>query len=220
MTAKPTRGPERLRRLVTGRAFLIILAVVGALVLAYTLVGFFLVPRLITTYVPRYVQTELKRRAEIGDVRLNPLLFKLEIKHFRLQEADGRPLLGFDRLFVDFELSSLFRRAWTFAEIQLEAPRLDVVLAPDGRLNVADLLDAFPQGEPASQPAPTTPWRMLLQHALVRGGVLSFTDLSGRALQKATMEPINVELRDIATLPGRHGPYAISAALIGGGVVD
>ena len=220
MTAKPTRAPERLRRLVTGRAFLITLAVVGALVLAYTLAGFFLVPRLITTYVPRYVQTELKRRAEIGDVRLNPLLFKLEIKHFRLQEADGRPLLGFDRLFVDFELSSLFRRAWTFAEIQLEAPRLDVVLAPDGRLNVADLLDAFPQGEPASQPAPTTPRRMLLQHALVRGGVLSFTDLSGRAPQKATMEPINVELRDIATLPGRHGPYAISATLIGGGVVD
>src|SRR5439155_14578503 len=162
----------------------------------------------------------LKRRAEIGDVRLNPLLFKLEIKHFRLQEADGRPLLGFDRLFVDFELSSLFRRAWTFAEIQLEAPRLDVVLAPDGRLNVADLLDAFPQGEPASQPAPTTPRRMLLQHALVRGGVLSFTDLSGRAPQKATVEPINVEVRDMTILPGRRGPYAISATLIGGGVVD
>src|SRR2546427_10177332 len=104
MTAKPTRGPERLRRLVTGRAFLITLAVVGALVLAYTLVGFFLVPRLITTYVPRYVQTELKRRAGIGDVRANPPLFKLEIKHFRLHEADGRPLLGFDPLFFGFEL--------------------------------------------------------------------------------------------------------------------
>src|SRR5256712_12505732 len=133
---------------------LVTAAVVVVLAVAYTLAGFFLVPRLITSYVPRYVQEQLKRRAEIGEVRVNPLLFKLEIKHFRLQEADGRPLLGFDRLFVDFELSSLFRRAWTFAEIQLEAPRLDVVLAPDGRLNVADLLDAFPQGEPASQPAP------------------------------------------------------------------
>ena len=161
MTDEPTRGPRRLRRLGTGRAFLITLAVVGVLALAYTLAGFFLVPRLITTYVPRYVQTELKRRAEIGEVRLNPLLFKLEIKHFRLQEADGRPLVSFDRLFVDFELSSLFRRAWTFAEIQLEAPRLDVVMAQDGRLNVADLLDAFPKSEPAAQPAPTTLRRVL-----------------------------------------------------------
>ena len=220
MTDEPTRGPRRLRRLGTGRAFLITLAVVGVLALAYTLAGFFLVPRLITTYVPRYVQTELKRRAEIGEVRLNPLLFKLEIKHFRLQETDGRPLVSFDRLFVDFELSSLFRRAWTFAEIQLEAPRLDVVMAHDGRLNVADLLDAFPKSEPAAQPAPTTLRRVLLQHARVSGGVLSFTDLSRRAPQTATAQPINVELHNIATLAGRRGPYAISATLTGGGVVD
>ena len=139
------RWPQRLRRLVTTVPFLITVAVVAALAVAYTLAGFFLVPRLIRTYVPRYVQEQLKRRAEIGEVRLNPLLLKLEIKHFRLQEADGRPLLGFDRLFVDFELSSLFRRAWTVAEFQLEAPRLDVVLTRDGRLNLADLLDAFPQ---------------------------------------------------------------------------
>jgi uncharacterized protein involved in outer membrane biogenesis len=220
MTAESLRSwHRRLRRLVTTVPFLVTLGVVGVLVAAYTLAGFLLVPRLIATYVPRYVQEQLKRRAEIGEVRLNPLLFKLEIKHFRLQEADGRPLLGFDRLFVDFELSSLFRRAWTFAEIRLEAPRLDVVLARDGRLNVADLLDALPQGEPAAQPTPTTPSRMLLQHALVSGGALSFTDLSGRAPQKATVEPINVELRDVTTLPGRRGPYAISATLTGGGVV-
>ena len=195
-------------------------AVVMVLVAAYTIAGFFLVPRLVKTYVPRYVQEQLKRRVEIGEVRLNPLLFKLEIKHFRLHEADGRPLIAFDRLFVDFELSSLFRRAWTFAEIQLEAPRLDIVLARDGRLNVADLLDAFPQSEPTPQPAPTTPRRVLLQHAVVRKGTLSFTDLSGRAPQTATVEPINVELHNITTLPGRRGPYAISATLTGGGIVD
>src|SRR5262249_50686080 len=136
----------------------------------------------------------------------------------RLREADGRPLLGFDRLFVDFELSSLVRRAWTFAEIQLDAPRLDVVMAPDGRLNLADLLDAFPKSEPA--PEPTAPRRMLLQHARVSAGVVSFTDLSGRAPQTATVQPINVDLQNITTLPGRRGPYAISATLNGGGVVD
>lgn len=214
------RWVRRLRPLVTRVPFLVTAAVVAVLALAYTLAGFFLVPRLITTYVPRFVQEQLKRRVEIGEVRLNPLLFKLEIKNFRLQEADGRPLLDFDRLFVDFELSSLFRRAWTFAEIQLEAPRLHVVMARDGRLNLAELLDAFPRSEPAPSPASTAPPRLLLAHAVVRGGVLSFTDLSGRAPQTATVEPINIELRNITTLPERRGPYAISATLIGGGVVS
>jgi uncharacterized protein involved in outer membrane biogenesis len=207
----------RLWLLVTRVRVLVTLSVLATLAVAYTLAGVFLVPRLIRTYVPRYVQEQLKRRAEIGEVRLNPLLFKLEIKHFRLQEADGRPLLAFDRLFIDFELSSLFRRAWTFAEIQLEAPRLDVVLARDGRLNLADLLDAFPKSEPTSR---TAPRRMVLEHAVVRGGTLSFTDLAGREPQTAKIDPINVELHNITTLPGREGPYAISATLTGGGGVD
>jgi len=71
----------RFRRLVTGVPFLVTVAVMVILGVAYTLAGFFLVPRLIASYVPRYVQEHLKRRAEIGEVRLNPLLFKLEMNH-------------------------------------------------------------------------------------------------------------------------------------------
>ena len=209
---------RRLRRIITGTRFLVTAAVVVVLFVAYTLAGFVLVPRLIAHYVPRYVQEQLKRRAEIGEIRFNPLLFKLEIKRLRLQEADGRPLLAFDRLFVDFELlSSVFRRAWTFAEIQLDAPRVDAVLSREGRLNLAELLDAFPKSEPPPQPAP--PPRMLIQHAALRAGSTSFTDLSGRTPHTATLEPINIELRDITTIRERRGPYAISATLAGGGVV-
>jgi uncharacterized protein involved in outer membrane biogenesis len=211
------RRPQRLRRFVTGRPFLITAAVVVTLALAYTLAGFFLVPRLIATYVPRYVQEQLERRAEIGEVRVNPLLFKLEIKDFRLREADGKPLLGFDRLFVDFELSSLFRMAWTFAEIQLDAPRVDAVLDSDGRLNIAELLDSFPRNQ--TPPEPTAPPRVLLQHAVVHRGSMSFTDRSARTPQTAMLEPIDIELRDITTVPERRGPYAIAATLADGGGV-
>jgi hypothetical protein len=193
------------------------LAVLAVLFLVYTLAGFFLVPRLIATYVPRYAQEQLGRRAEIGEVRVNPLLFKIDVRQFRLQEADGRPLLGFDRLFVDFELTSVFRAAWTFAEIRLEAPRVDAVIAADGRLNIAELLDALPKGEPAPEPA--APPRVLLHHAVVRDGVVSFTDRSHGAPQTAAVQPINIELHDVTTLPDRRGPYTVSARLAGGGVV-
>jgi hypothetical protein len=65
------------------RRVVVSLAVLVVLFLVYTLAGFFLVPRLIATYVPRYVQEQLGRRAEIGDVRVNPLLFKIDIRQFR-----------------------------------------------------------------------------------------------------------------------------------------
>jgi len=218
LTLADHRWALRLRRIVTGTRFLVIAAVVLVLFAAYTLAGFFLVPRLIARYVPQYVQEKLKRRAEIGEARFNPLLFKLEIKRFRLQEADGRPLLAFDRLFVDFELlPSTFRRAWAFAEIQLDAPRVHAVLSRDGQLNLAELLDALPKSEPPPQPAP--PPRMLIQHVALRDGSTSFTDLQRRTPHTATLEPINIELHDITTIGEHRGPYAIAAALPGGGVI-
>jgi uncharacterized protein involved in outer membrane biogenesis len=207
--------PRRLLRRATTLPFLITAGVLAVLAVAYTLAGFLLVPRLVKTYAPRYVQEQLARRAEIGEVRFNPLLFKFEIEHFRLQEADGRPILGFDRLFVDFELTSLFRKAWTVAKVELDAPRLDASLAQNGRVNIADLLDAFPKGEPSSEPPP----RVLLEHAVVRRGTVSFTDLTGRQPQTAVVDPIDVELRHITTVPEDRGPYVIAATLNGGGVV-
>jgi len=222
MTPDPPRPWfRRLPRFVTRRWFLVTAAVVALGFVCYTLAGFLLVPRLIKTYVPRYAQT-LKRRAEIGRVRVNPLLFTLEIKRFRLQESDGRPLLGFDRLFVDFNFTrSLFRAAWTFAEIRLEAPRIDAVLGADGQMNLAQLLDALPKSESASKPArqSAAPPRVLLHHAVVRGGVLSFTDLSRHAPQSVAVQPIDIELHDVTTLRERRGPYSIAATLAGGGVV-
>ncbi len=198
---------------------LITVAAVVVLLIGYAVAGFVLVPRLIGRYVPRYAQEQLKRRAEIGPVRFNPFLFKLEVKAFRLQEADGHPLLGFDRLFVDFEPTSLFRRAWTVARIELDAPRVDAILTRDGRLNLLDLLDALPQSDPAARREKKPPRPLLLEHTIVRGGWLTFTDLTGRAPQTAVVQPINVELRDITTVPERRGPYAIAATLVGGGVI-
>jgi uncharacterized protein involved in outer membrane biogenesis len=202
----------------TRRPFVISVAVIVVLVTAYALAGFFLVPRLIVRRAPAYAQEYLKRRAEIGAARFNPFLFTLEIQRFRLQEADGGPILSFDRLFVDFEATSLFRRAWTIADIQLDAPRVDVVLTKDGHLNLLDLLDALSTGD---RPAPrrSTPPPVLLQHTIVRGGVMTFTDLMGRLPQTATVQPLNVELRDITTVPEQRGPYTIAATLVGGGVI-
>jgi hypothetical protein len=204
---------------VTRLPVLVTVAVIVVLAVAYTLAGFLLVPRLITHYVPRYAQEQLERRAEIGEVRFNPFLFKLEVKHFSLQEADGRPLLGFDRLFVDFEPTSVFGRAWTFADIQLDAPRADVVLARDGTVNLLDLLDTLARSDPASPSEAKPPRPVLLEHTVVRGGRLTFTDLTGQAPQTASVQPINIELRDITTVPERRGPYRIAATLIGGGGV-
>src|SRR3989442_13917133 len=96
---------RRLLALITRTWFLVIAAVVVVLAVAYTLAGFFLVPRLITSYVPRYVQEQLKRRAVIAVVGGNPHPFECGLQRSRPPEVAGPAAPPLARLFCHFDCS-------------------------------------------------------------------------------------------------------------------
>ena len=210
----PKEPSGKWRRLILNRW---LLAGIASIVL-YALLGFLLAPWLVKYYAKNYAAEKLKRQLSITDVRINPLLFTFEAKGFSLREADNRPIFGFNRLFVDFELSSLFRWAWTFADIRIEKPSLSLEIQPNGRLNFADLADSFPKSEKASAKDGKPP-RLLLAHAEIVDGSVTFSDRSVPTPATETFAPLNLEFQDISTLPERKGPYTISAKLPGGGLV-
>lgn len=185
----------------------------------YTLAGFFLVPYLVRHYVPKIAAETLQRQAAIGEVRFNPFLFRLEASDFAFRDTGGEPMLAIERLLVDFELSSLARWAWTFAEIRVEGPALDLVIGEDNRLNLARVLDAMPPADPAEPPREGPPPRVVIAQATLAGGKVSFTDRSNPTHATATLEPVDLDFKDISTLPERRGPYAVTARLPGGGSV-
>ena len=184
----------------------------------YALLGFLLAPWLFKRYVSNYAAEKLKRKASIVEVRVNPFLFTFDAKGFALKEADGSPIIGFGRMFVDFELSSLFRWAWTFADIRIERPSLHVEIRHDGRLNLAALSDSLPKSEGSPTEAGHPP-RLLLQHAELIDGSFTFSDRSDLTPVSETFAPLNIEFKDISTLPDRKGPYTVRANLPGGGTV-
>jgi len=214
MTSDPNMPPKRWRRLLLNRWLLT--AVVA--VTMYALLGFLFTPWILKRYVSNYTAEKLKRKASIVEVRVNPFIFTLEAKDFVLQEADDRPIIGFGRMFVDFELSSLFRWAWTFADIRIERPSLHVEIQHNGRLNFADLADSLPKSE---DPPPTghRPPRFLVQHAEIVDGSFTFSDRSDTTHAIETFSPLNLEFKEISTLPERKGPYTVKADLPGGGTV-
>src|SRR5262249_20227543 len=184
------------------------------------LVGFLAAPALLKRYLPRYAEEQLGSQVTVGDVRINPFLLRLEVKGFQLEYPAGQPLVGFGRLLVDFQLSSLFRRAWTFAEVQIDDLDLNVEVQRDGRLNLADFMDRLTRRYVAVSSGERPPRRWLLQHAQLRDGKVTFRDLSGQAPLTKTLAPINLDVLNLATLPDRQGRYAITAAVPEGGTID
>ena len=203
------------RRLLLNRWML---AGVGAVFL-YALLGFLLVPWIVKRYVSNYAVERLKRKASIVEVRVNPFLFTFDAQGFVLKEADDSPIMGFERMFLDFELSSFFRWAWTFADIRIERPLLNVEIRKDGRLNLSALTDSLPKSKDSPDEEDHPP-RLLVQHAEIIDGSFTFSDRSGLTPATETFAPLNIEFKQISTLRDRKGPYTVRASLPGGGTIS
>ncbi len=183
------------------------------LLLAYSIAGFWGVPQLLRQQIPQLAQRELARPASVGTVRFNPYTLRLELRDLALSETDGTPLFTADGLTVDLEWSSLLRRAWTLAEISLTAPRLHLVIDPQGQLNLARLLTA--RKAPAADSAPATMPRMIIERlALHQGGIALRDEQAG---YRNELTPIDLTLDGFSTLPDERGDYTFSAVSAHGG---
>src|SRR4029077_19202352 len=138
---RPTRNNQspqkdcmktRVLKLLLSLPFLMVLCALGA----YALGGFVVAPWWIKRELPQYLKTHLNATGTVGDVSINPFKFTIDVRNLAVTEAGGTtPAIAFDRLFVDFEASSVFRRAWTFADITLEHPRLNLEADANDALN-------------------------------------------------------------------------------------
>ena len=190
----------------------------AAVLVFYTLSGFFLAPWLVRHYVPKIVQEQIKKQALIGEVRINPYLFKVEANDFRMQEADGQPIASFKRLFVDFELKSLLKWAWTFRQVRLEGPHVNAVIAKDGTLNLASLA---PPSEATSQPPAKeqAPPRLIIDDIAIDGGQIDFTDRRQSEPATISLTPLQLQVNNLSTLREHKGPHSITANLGDGGTL-
>ena len=177
--------------------------VLGAAVVVglYALAGFVIAPRLLRSKLLEEIPKTVNVTPTVGEIRINPFLFQLDVKNFALATVDGKKVLGFDRLFVGFELSSLWHRAYTFNRIELDAPVLNASVAPDGVINLL-ALKPKPSPPPAASrpPAKNEPLPAVrIASFKVTSGSVSYEDRSRPSAFAARLEPISFELKDFTT---------------------
>lgn len=181
--------------------------------LLYTLLGFLLVPALIKWQLVKQLPAATKRQAAVRQVKFNPWTLSLTIRGLALNEPDGHPFASWEELYVNFQASSLFRWAWTFQEIRLVRPFLEVLLSPDGQLNLANLV-APAEPAPPTPPPPTEPGtipRLGIWHLTITNGFVAFEDQTLRQPFRTEYQPINLRLTEFTTRPDTDAPYAFHA---------
>jgi uncharacterized protein involved in outer membrane biogenesis len=185
-----------------------IVAIVAALVGLYALLGFQVAPRIVRSQAIEYVRENHGRDLGIGEVRINPFSLQLEVHEVALPDADGSPMLALRRLFVDFEVSSIWERAFVFRDVTLEGPDARLVIRPDGSVNLADLASKESEPPPEEDAGIPSLW---LQSLVVDDGRIGFTDRARPTPFVRSFEPVKFALKDFRTTP-EGGDFRLSAS--------
>ncbi len=184
---------------------------IAAVVALYAALGFLALPRLVTSLAQDTVRADYGRELAIGEVRFNPFTLTLEVDKLALPDADGGPLLGFDRLLLDLELNSLWRRALSFRAISLDGLAVNAVVRPGGALNLADLETPPEPGEPPSADEPLP--RLIIGDLAVTNGRVGFEDRDRTEPYVASLSPLTFRLTNFSTYVTEGERYELNATL-------
>jgi len=206
------RSPATYLRIRPVRITLIVLAL---LLVLYTVAGFWLVPRMVRSNLLGFISDNYARTATLSEVTFNPFNLELEMRGFEMPDADGARLLAFDRLLLNFDISSVWRVGASFAAVELDQPFVRVLLRQDGTLNLSDLAKLKDAAPPDPQVEQETP-RVFIDRLSVATGRVAFEDRA-RATPFATeLRPITFELRDFSTGGDSGNAYSLRGASLAG----
>ncbi|WP_019026858.1 DUF748 domain-containing protein [Colwellia piezophila] len=217
-----------------------------SVIATYALILGLLTPYLLKKNLPAMVSDNSSYSMQVEEIRINPFYLSLEVKELTIFDKNSEDFAGFSRLFVNFQLSSLFRWMWTFEEFTLEAPRLHYQLYQDSSTNFDELIGAKitaqssdgaqatiagnsnsavnAEGDIAgksaakseSSEAANTVPKILVTRLNIDQLELRFTDHSKKEPFSAHIGPLNIELDKFTTQRELNSPYKLKATSVSG----
>jgi hypothetical protein len=188
--------------------------VAGSLLLllaAYAAFGFWMVPHLVRGHIEELSARHWQRQPTLGDISFNPFTLALEIRKFAFADASGAPMMAFERLFMNLDISSLWRLGVSFREIELDQPLGRAVVRADGSFNLAELARPFAAAPGAATKA-SEPSRLFIDRLKLTAGAFEFEEHARARPFKARLNPVNFELRDFSTTGETGNNYSLQAS--------
>ena len=188
-----------------------------AVVLLYTLLGFFAAPAIINNSIIKLLQDDLGRPTKIEKIKVNPYALSVTVTGFELEDTDGVKLASFDEFYVNFQFLSILKWAWTFSQVQLTGPYFHFERFDSGSTRITRLLDdlekAFPDEPGAEDKAPGDVPRVLIRNLDLNNGHIDIRDKLPETPVEFQLSPINISIQELNTLPDLHGQQTVAIQL-------
>lgn len=190
---------------------------------------------LIGVFTPHYLQHKLPAlinehsslSLQIDEIRINPFYLSLEVKQVNLEGKNKQSLAAFERLYINFQLSSLFRQLWYFDAFILESPFLHYQIYSDLSTNIEQLETLIKQKNTSIKNSASENYRadstadsaiptLLVNKLRIDKLAVDFTDDSKEPTFKAHVGPLNLALDNFTTQKDLNSPYSLKATSASG----
>ncbi len=193
----------------------------GALLTAlalYSLLGFLILPGIALRIANQQLAHYATVPARIERIELNP--FSLEVTAWGLKIGEpGKEQVGFERLYANLQIDSLWTRALHLADVQLDQPKTELLFDKSGQLNLAQLFK-LPPSEPTPADPDAKPFPLRIDSIKLAGGYVHFRDLRPSEPIEFLYDKLDFELKNLSTLPEDNADMTLVAAGPEGGQID
>ncbi|MDE3735582.1 DUF748 domain-containing protein [Pseudomonas resinovorans] len=184
----------------------------------YSLLGFLIIPGIALRVANQQLAQYATVPARLERIQLNP--FSLELTLWGLHIGDDKTEhLGFERLYANLQLDSLWSNALHLADVELDKSKTEVLFAKDGTLNLAQLFK-LPPSEPKPEEPAGDPFPLRIDRIELSEGGLHFEDQRPSEPIEFIYDSLNLELHNLSTLPDDNAEMSLVATGPYGGRVD
>ncbi|MDD0969125.1 MULTISPECIES: DUF748 domain-containing protein [Pseudomonas] len=194
---------------------------IGALLTAlalYSLLGFLILPGIALRVVNQQLADYATVPAHLQRIELNPFSLELTLWGLVIGEP-GKEQVGFERLYANLQLDSLWTKALHLSDIELEKSRTEILFAKDGQLNLLGLFK-LPASEPTPADPDAKPFPLRIDRIQLAGGNLHFVDARPSEPIEFVYDKLDFELKNLSTLPEDNADMTLVAIGPAGGQID
>ncbi|PWB31197.1 hypothetical protein DCO48_17940 [Pseudomonas sp. SDI] len=189
-----------------------------AVLALYSLLGFLILPGIALRVANQQLARYASVPAHLQRIELNP--FSLELTLWGLQIGEtGKEQVGFERLYANLQLDSLWTGALHLDAVELVKPRTEVLFAKDGGLNLSRLFK-LPASAPQPEEPASGPFPLRIGSIKLVEGFLHFQDLRPSEPIEFLYDAMNLELKNLSTLPDDSADMTLVAVGPAGGRID
>ncbi|WP_312254083.1 DUF748 domain-containing protein [Stutzerimonas nitrititolerans] len=174
-------------------------ALIGTMtaLVCYSLLGFLILPGVAQRIANQQLAQYATVPASLERLEFNPFSLELTLFNLRLGEP-GAEQLGFERLYLNLQWSSLWRRTLHLADVELDRLQSEVRFDENGTLNLSQLF-ALPESEEAPEEAETEPFALRVDRLQLTDGALHFEDRRPQEPIDMRLDALSFELLNFAT---------------------